>query len=177
MTNELRNIDQLRTNELKIVKNGFWKPVFELTDGQYIYAKLSYRSNFKRNAIIETLQNNWTIKRKGWLNRILVINQGEDKFIGSIIPETWKRDFDLKLSNGFEATYFYENLFSRSLTLKTDDSGDILYITHKAFNLKRPFSVKINLLSNPEFLPSVPLIIMVGLHVILLRQRRTATAN
>lgn len=174
MSTDQRDFAQVKTNELLIIKNGFWKPEFELTDGQFVYAKLSYGSNFKRDAIIELPQNSWTIKRKGWFNRTLLLNRGEDEPIGNIVPETWKRDFNLQLDNGFEATYLYKKLFSKSLTLTNDQLGDILQITQKAFGIKKPFTVTIDLLTKPDNMPPLPLLVMIGLHLILLRQQQAA---
>ncbi|RYU91599.1 hypothetical protein EWM62_06570 [Mucilaginibacter terrigena] len=172
--NDLRNADQLRTNELFIARHGFWKPEFELTDGQFVYAKLSYRSNFKRDAIIELPQNSWTIKRKGWFNRTLLLNRGEDEPVGNLVPEIWKRDFNLLFDTGFEATYLCKKLFSKSITLTNSQLGDILHITQKPFAVKQPFTVTIALLKTPENMPPLPLLIMIGLHVIMLRQKQAA---
>jgi hypothetical protein len=174
MTSDLRNIDQLRTSELYIIRNGFWQPNFELTDGQFVFAKLSYRSNFKRDAIIELPQNSWTIKRKGWFNRTLYLNIGEDEPIGTLVPETWKRNFNLKLDSGFEATYLYRTLFSKELTLTSDTLGDILQIHQKPFSTKRHSTVNIDLVTVPDSMPPMPLLIMAGLHITLLRQQKAA---
>ncbi|MCQ6957341.1 hypothetical protein [Mucilaginibacter aquariorum] len=172
---DYRNIDQLRTNELAVVKKGFWKPEFELTDGQFVYAKLRYRSNFKRDAIIETPQVTYTIKRKGWFNRTILVNKGEDETIGTLVPETWKRDFNLKMDNGFEATYLYKKLFSKSLSLTNDTQGDILQITQKAFNFKQPYTVIIDQVTQQANTPPLPLLAFMGLVIIMLRQQQAAT--
>lgn len=174
MSTDQRDFAQVKTNELFITRHGFWKREYELTDGQFVYAKLGYRSNFKRDAIIELPQNSWTIKRKGWFNRTLLLNRGEDEPIGNIIPETWKRDFNLQLDNGFEATYLYKKLFSKSLALTNTQLGDILQITQKAFGIKQPFTVTIDLVTKPDNMPPLPLLVMIGLHVILLRQQQAA---
>jgi hypothetical protein len=174
MSTDQRDFAQVKTTELFITRQGLFKREYELTDGQFIYAKLSYRSNFKRDAIIDLPQNSWTLKRKGWFNRTLLLNQGEDDPIGNLIPETWKRDFNLKLDNGFEATYLYRKLFSKSLVLTNRQFGDVFQITQKAFNVKQPFTVTIDLVTKPENMPPLPLLIMVGLHLILLRQQQAA---
>jgi hypothetical protein len=176
MSTDQRDFEQVKTNELYITRQGWFKREYELTDGQFIYAKLSYRSNFKRDVLIELPQKSWIIKRKGWFNRTLLLNRGEDETIGYIIPETWKRDFNLKLDDGFEATYLYKKLFSKSLTLSNDQLGDILQITQKAFGIKQPFTVTIDLLTRPDKMPPLPLLIMIGLHVILLRQQQAAAS-
>jgi hypothetical protein len=116
--NVFRSFDQIKTNELFITRHKwFLEAYYELTDGQFVYGRLSYRSkSFKRYAIIETAQDTWTIKPKGWFKRSLLINKGEDETIGTLIPETWKRNVNLEMDNGFKGTYLYKKLFSRSLT-------------------------------------------------------------
>lgn len=173
---DYRSFDQLRTNELTIVKKGFWYPDFELTDGQFVYGRLRYSSNFKRNAIIETPKGTWTIKRKGWFKRTLLLNTGEDNTIGTLTPETWKRDFNLQLDTGFEATYLYKKLFSKSLTLTNDKVGDMLEITQKAFSLKQPYTITFSQVLQQDSIPPVPLLILIGLHIILLRQQQAAAS-
>lgn len=170
-----RDIGQLRTFELSINKIGFWKPEYELTDGQFVYAKLRFRSNFKRDAIIETPSATYIIKRKGWFNRTILINQGEDETIGVLVPETWKRDFNLKMDNGFVATYKYKKLFSKSLSLVDDNDADILIITQKAFNFKQPYTVTVDQATQSPNTPSLPLLALMGLVIIMLRQQKAGT--
>ncbi|MES2266052.1 MAG: hypothetical protein V4520_04805 [Bacteroidota bacterium] len=172
---DYRNIDQLRTNELAIIKKGFWKPEYELTDGQFVYAKLRFRSNFKRDAIIETPNITYTIKRKGWFNRTILVNRGEDETIGVLVPETWKRDFNLKMDDGFEATYLYKKMFSKSLSLITNAQADILSITPKALNFKQPYTVTIDQITQQPNTPPLPLLAFMGLVIIMLRQQQAAT--
>ncbi|MET3980517.1 hypothetical protein ABIB62_003117 [Mucilaginibacter sp. UYP25] len=172
---EYRDINQLRTFELTVNKIGFWKPEFELTDGQFVYAKLRFRSNFKRDAIIETPQETFTIKRKGWFNRTVLVNKGEDETIGTLVPEIWKRDFNLKMDNGFEATYLYKKMFSKSLSLINDTQGNILDITQKAFSFKQPYTVTLNQAAQQPNTPPLPLLAFMGLVIIMLRQQQAAT--
>jgi hypothetical protein len=79
------------------------------------------------------------------------------------------------MDNGFEATYLYKKLFSKSLVLTNGQLGDIFQITQKAFSIKQPFTVTIDLVTKPDNMPPLPLLIMIGLHVILLRQQQAAS--
>jgi hypothetical protein len=172
---DINDIDKPRTNELLIVKNGLWQPTFELTDGKLIYAKLSFRSNIKRDAVIEMPNITYTIKRKGWFNRTILINLGENETVGILVPETWKRDFNLKMDNGFEATYRYKKFFSKSLTLTSAADGDILRVTKKAFSFKQPYTVSIDLVTKKADMPPLPLLAFIGLVIITLRRQQAAT--
>jgi hypothetical protein len=170
---DYRDFGQLRTNGLFVTRHKWFLPYYELTDGQFIYGKLSYKNNFKRYAIIETAKGMWTIKRKGFFNRTLLLNEDEEHTIGSLVPATWKRNIDLKMDNGFEATYLYKKLFARSLTLTGDATGDILQITQRAFRLKKPFEVTFET-SKHQNMPPLPLLILIGVSIVLLRQQQAA---
>lgn len=174
---DYRDFDQLRTNELFVTRHKWFFPYYELTDGQFVYAKLSYKSAFKKYAVIETAQGMWTIKRKGLLSRTQLLNQGEDDTIGNLIPATWKRDMDLKMDNGFEATYLYKSLFAKSITLVSNTLGDLMQITARPFGIKKPFMVTFDNTLTQSSTPPLPLLAMIGVNVVLVRQQHAAAAH
>ncbi|TWR31568.1 hypothetical protein FPZ43_03595 [Mucilaginibacter pallidiroseus] len=169
-----REFSQVRTNELSIVRHKFFMPYYELTDGQFVYGKLSYKNNFKRYAIIETAQGSWTIKQKGWFKRALLINEGDDHTIGTLNPATWKRDMALAMNNGFEANYEYKKVFSKSFSLTSTAHGDILELTQHAFKIKQPYTVNFQQALNIDGIPPIPLLTLIGLHIVLLRAQQAA---
>jgi hypothetical protein len=79
------------------------------------------------------------------------------------------------MDNGFEATYLYKKLFSKSLSLTNDTQGDILQITQKAFNFKQPYTVTIDQVTQQANTPPLPLLAFMGLVIIMLRQQQAAT--
>jgi hypothetical protein len=174
--NDFRSFDQVKTNELFITRHKWFFSYYELTDGQFVYGKLSYKKSFKSYAIIETAQGNWTIKPKGWFKRSLLINKGDDGIIGTLIPETWKRNVNLEMDNGFKGTYLYKKLFSRSLTFTHEMYGDVLYITQKPWLLKRPFIITYYQNLKVNNLPAVPLLALIGVNLILIRQAHANAA-
>ena len=176
MTSEYRNFDQVKTSELFITRHKWMFPYYELTDGQFVYGKMSYKGSFKRYAIIETAQGIWTIKRKGLFNRSLLLNRNEEETIGTITPEIWKRNVAIRLDNGFEAAYQYKKLFTRSFSLMSETLGDILHITQKPFGIKKPLTVTVEPIKQ-KFDVNIPLLIFVGVHIILLRQAQAAAAS
>src|SRR6478609_2591679 len=101
MDSTFRDFDQVKTSELFITRHKWFFPYYELTDGQFVYGKLSYKGGFKRHAVLETLKEKWTVKHKGWFKRSLLINRGEEDTIGVLVPETWKGNIHLKMDNGF----------------------------------------------------------------------------
>jgi hypothetical protein len=72
---QFRSFDQLRAPELLVLRHGFLRPWYELTDGQFSYGKLTYTSALKRACTLETASGNWTVKRKSWLGRKFIIEQ------------------------------------------------------------------------------------------------------
>ena len=85
---DYKNFDQLQTNVLSVLRHGFFRAWFELTDGRFLYGKLTYLVSLKKVCVIETAQDEWIIKRKGFMSRTLFIQQPEDVNIGTLIPET-----------------------------------------------------------------------------------------
>jgi hypothetical protein len=167
----LRNIEQLRTNELQITKHGFWQPWFELTDGQFIYGKLSQSGFWKPTIILETAQKTWLIKRKGAFNRSLTIDDANGAEIGIIVPELFSNKIKLTLSNGFEATYLKKKTFSRTFSLISDQYGDIMDIKTALWTIKKPFNISITP-GLAKSVPDIPLMALLGIKLIMIRQAR-----
>lgn len=172
----LRNIDQLRTSELTVTRIGWWRPYYELSDGQFTYARLTYKGTFKRYAVLESAAGVFTIKRKAILSRIMMLNSGEDKAIGELEPATWTRDVTLRMDNGFEATYQFKKLFSRAYTLTSETYGDILELKQMAWSIRKAFSVTILPDNGQQGKPDIGILTMIGVHFILLRQAQAAGA-
>jgi hypothetical protein len=173
--NQFRSFDQLRTNELSVLRHGFFRPWYELTDGQFCYGKLTYTALLKRVCVIETDQGAWTIKRKGFMSRILLIEQPEKETIGSITPELWSRKIALSMNNGFEAIFLNKKILSRTHTWISDQYGDIVNIESKLWSWGKPFKVNIDL-NLLKSVPTLPLLALLGIHLILLKQAKAAAA-
>jgi hypothetical protein len=172
---DLRKFEQVKTSELFITRHKWFYPYYELTDGQFVYGKLSYKNHWRRYAIIETADGRWTIKHKGWFKCAMLLNQNEDETIGTIEPQRWKRDTLIKMDNGFEANYLYKKLFTKALTLSNAAQGDMLQIIAKAFSIKTPFKITID--PSPQKVKlNIPLLALIGVNLILLRQAQAAAA-
>jgi hypothetical protein len=170
-----RSFDQLRTNALIIVRNGFFRPVFELTDGQFVYGKLSYPSMWKTRTILETAQKTWIIKRKGIFKRSLLIVDTNEMEIGTVTPEILSRRVNLSLNNGFTATYLNKKIFTRTFSLTSDQYGDILDIKTVLWGFKKPFEVSVDL-DKLKSIPDMPLLALLGVNLILIKQAQAAAA-
>lgn len=174
---DYRDFNSARTSEMFITRVGWWRPYFELSDGQFTYARLSYKGTFKRYAIIESAAGLFTIKRKSLMSRTLMLNRGEEETIGELQPATWKRDVELRMDNGFEATYLFKKLFSRAYTLTNDSYGDILEVKQVAWGFKKPFTVNFFTENQQTGKPDMPLLTLISVYFILLRQQQAAAAS
>jgi len=174
---DFRNFDRLKTNELFITRHGWFKPYYELTDGQFIYGKLHYKKRLSRRATIETAEGSWTIRCKGWFKRSSLINKGEDETIGTLIPAKWSRNIDLEMDNGFKAFFNYKKLFSRAFVLTHEMYGDIFQIKQKAFSIKKPYLIAVDQTLQVSDRPPLPLLILIGINAMLIRQEQAAAAT
>ncbi|MFD0794493.1 hypothetical protein ACFQZX_12775 [Mucilaginibacter litoreus] len=175
--NDLRDFNNARTSEMFIMRHNWWKPYYELTDGQFLYGRLSYNGVFKRYAIIESVEGTFTIKRKSLIGRNMLLNKGEEETIGEMIPSIWKRDVGIQMNNGFEANYLFKKLFSRAYTLTSNSYGDLLEIKQVPFGIKKPFAITFKNETYNTFKFDVPLLTMIGVHFMLYRQAQAAAAG
>ncbi len=171
---DFRTFDQARTTELYVERHKWFFHYYELTDGQFIYGRLSIKKGYKRYAVVETAEGIITLKSKGWLKRNLLIKKGEDETIGALMPQTWKRDVILEMDNGFKATYHHAKIFSRSFSLIHEIYGDLLSITRLWWSFSRPFKVSFKSTIKIDSMPSVPYLALTGLYLTLLRQQQAA---
>lgn len=176
MTDKFRSFDQVRVSELQVIRHGFWRPWYELTDGQFSYGKLTYTGILKYSCILETASGSWIVKRKSWVGRKLTIEQPDNVEIGLITPEIWSRKIKLELNSGLTATFYNKKILSRTCTWVNDQLGDILNIETKLWSRKQPFIVKID----PDMIkkvPELPLLALLGINLILLKQAQAAAAS
>jgi len=172
-----RPFDQLRVNELTVLRHGFWRSSYELSDGQFTYGWLSYTGFFRQTGILNVANKSWTITRKGMLSRTLFINDTyTGELIGEIKPETWSRKIGIALNDGFQAFFTNKKVFSRVFTLFTETDGDLAYIDPKVWKFKTPFKVSFDPVLAKK-IPNMPLLILSGIYLALLRQQQAAASH
>ncbi|WP_121809853.1 hypothetical protein [Mucilaginibacter kameinonensis] len=173
---QFRSFDLLRVQELPVLRHGFWRPWYELTDGQFSYGKLTYTGALKRNCILETAKGSWMVKRKSWVGRKLIIEQPDGMETGLITPEIWSRKITLELNNGLTATFYNKKILSRTYTWVNEQLGDILSVETKLWSRKQPFIIKID----PDMIkkvPELPLLALLGINLVLLKQAEAAATS
>ncbi|QKJ30515.1 hypothetical protein HQ865_12365 [Mucilaginibacter mali] len=176
MDNYFRPFDQLRVNELMVNRIGYFRPSYELNDGQFIYAKLSTAGWFKPTAILETADNRWELVPKGLFRRTLYINKSATENIGSVKPEAWTRKISLGMNDGFQAHFTSKKVFSRTVYLNSDQYGDMFSIEPNLWKFKMPFRVTFNR-DILKQVPEIGMYMLIGIYMVLLRQQQAAAAH
>ncbi|AMR33144.1 hypothetical protein A0256_17835 [Mucilaginibacter sp. PAMC 26640] len=172
-----RDFAMIKTNQLSISRKGWFNPCFELTDGQFVYGKLSHSGTFKRTVRIETADGYWTLKRGSLFSRVMDLRRNEDERSGTLSPEIWKNKIVLKMANGFEAEFIRKKLLSSSHTWDAGLYGELLQIKLKPFSFKTPYVVTINTdntKSEKSGIPPLPLLTLMGVSIIIHRQKEAA---
>lgn len=176
MDSYFRPFDQLRVNELTVNRIGFFRSSYELTDGQFIYGKLSYIGWFKPTAVLETAGKRWEIITKGIFSRVLYINDSGTGNIGSVKPEAWTRKVNLNMTDGFQAYYMSKKVFSRAVYLTSNQFGDLFSIEPNLWKFKQPFRIVFNR-DVLKTVPNLPMFMLAGIHMVVLRQQQAAAAH
>ena len=175
---QFRDFSQVRTNTLTVLRYGFFRQWYELTDGQFIYGKIStiYQLFKRQKNVLESAKGSWVISAAGLFSRTLLINTDEDQNIGVIKPDAWGRKTTITLNDGSMFVLTTKNLFSKTFTLANDQYGEILTIEQKLWSFKKPFVISIdqNLLKS---IPLIPQLALLGVNLILLRQAQAAAAT
>ncbi|GAB3930482.1 hypothetical protein [Mucilaginibacter myungsuensis] len=171
-----RPFDQVRVNELTVIRHGFVRPCYTLTDGQFVYGKLSYTGWFKPTGVLETATNSWHITPKGLFSRTLYISMPDvDQVIGEVRPELWGRKIKLEMTNGFDAFFTMKKVFSRTYTMMNAQHGDLFDIETKLWKMKTPFKISFDPIVS-KAVTDMPLLFLLGIYLVLMRQQQAAAA-
>jgi hypothetical protein len=74
--NDFRNFDMLRSPNLWLIAHGWLNAWYELSDGQFMYGKLSNKGFVNQKTIIETAVEGWEFSHKGWRGGIDIQTAG-----------------------------------------------------------------------------------------------------
>lgn len=172
--NNYVKIDPSRSTELQVIRTGFFKPVYTLTDGQFEYGSLSCRGVWHREKSIITSDGEWIVRCIGFLGKeILVIDALKSEVVGKITRNGWGTKTTIEMSNGFNAVLTRgKGFFSRTLNWTNDQYGDCIQVK-TTYKYTRPFTVSID----PELAKTtfpLSLITLIGVNLVLLRQAEAA---
>lgn len=167
--NEYTDFDILQTGELAVLRKGLFKPVFEFTDGQFIYGKLI--TNNGKKPVLETAKESWILRREGRLfKKTLLISNAAGSSIGLVNDG----DRFLRLNNGFEATLA---LIGGGRTVvsgswKNAEFGDLISFKQSFTSYKKPYKITFD----KGFLKhtnEIPLLTLLGTYIAFLKQTRS----
>jgi hypothetical protein len=158
---QYREFKQLDTNQLKFIRKGFFDPVFTLSDGTFIYGKVTLNKWSRGAPVLETANDTWTLTREGkWSKKVWIINNSRFENIGTVS----QGDYFLQLKNGFEAiiTSDWEN----------NQYGKIVNFKQSSYNERKPYTLTFDT-NLAKTLPEMPLLTVLGMFLIFLRQTRS----
>src|ERR1700679_1923993 len=96
-------LDTRRTNELLLLRKGWFSPEDELTDSADSYGKLSYGGLTRLRAMAITANTTWIFQREGLFTRTILVTDENGVFIGKATRELFGRRTVLALQTGFQA--------------------------------------------------------------------------
>ena len=158
----------LKTTELTLIRQGLFFPSFELTDGQAVYGKISYRGFLRRAAFIETSGANYLVEFESFFSRTIVIGSNDE--LKGKMRLGFFGDAALMMQNGFEAEFTRDSVWGRCFTWKTSKFGTMAKLKESWFSFTKPIAITVDLnLVNAE---NMGLLCLLGSHLIILRKRR-----
>ncbi|MFD0749112.1 hypothetical protein ACFQZS_03095 [Mucilaginibacter calamicampi] len=172
---DYRNINQLRTAELTVIRSGFWQPDHILTDGQFEYGKLSRPSFGYKEGGIETATGVYTLKKVTFFgfNLQLLLN-GE--VIGKLKRNIWDNRTELELNSGLSAWFVRTpgaGIFTRKTSWMSAE-GELMTITSR-FEYSKPFAV--TMINPDKEKENLLLLALIGIHLRLMKNARAAATQ
>ena len=163
-------LDTKQTNELLLLRKGWFWPEFELTDRTDSFGKLLYDGFSRRNATAITANMTWTFQRERLFSRTILIMDEAGMSIGKATRELFERRTLLTLQTGFQAEFYRPSIWSREYVWESQGYGQIMHINSYPFSLKD--TIYIDQSMTPPAL--IPLLIFFGAHLTILKRRRRA---
>jgi hypothetical protein len=163
-------LDPKQTDQLLLVRHGWFSPEYELTDNTFSYGKLSYSGLSRRRAVAISATNTWLFSYEQLFSRTILITDQTGAIIGRSTREmfNWRRT--LVLETSFQADFYRPFLFSREYIWESKDYGTVLRMWNYPFNLRN--KIKIEQTMIPATL--ILLLMFLGSHLTILRRRRRA---
>ncbi|WP_342648615.1 hypothetical protein [Mucilaginibacter sp. CSA2-8R] len=165
-----RPIEALLTNEIILKREGFWRPVYQFTDGQYSYGLLRHEGFWRTKVIMETANQNWITDGNKWKKRAVKNEKGEE--LATLSHNFWGTKITFTANDGFTATFEKPSVW-RGLTVWKAAAGiTLLSIEPRLF--KTP-SIKVN----PEAKSNkwILMLAFLALELSLEAQKRAAAAS
>ncbi|MBW4891386.1 hypothetical protein KXQ82_16780 [Mucilaginibacter sp. HMF5004] len=161
----------IKNPAIRLKSIGWWRPWYQLTDGQLIYGKMYYDGFFRTRSICETDTDTWVFERAGVFSRsIKISNQGE--VIGQLKMGMFCKA-SLLMNDGFEAEFSRDSVWKRGFSWNTMRFGEIVKMKQGVWGR----CIDITLDPNTSKIDLVPLLCFLGAHFMFLKQRQAAAAS
>lgn len=121
-----RDIEALLTNEIIIKREGFWKPTYQLTDGQYSYGLLRSEGTWRPKLVMETAKQNWIIAGMKWKRREITTEKGEA--LATLTRNFWDTKIIFTGNDGFTATFEKPSIWKGLTIWKAANGMDLVSI-------------------------------------------------
>jgi hypothetical protein len=157
---------------LKVVRRGWFRASFTLTDGKVTYGELTYSTFFRRKASVKTASVSWTFQNK-FLSRKISITDQNGSLAGELRSKWFSRNTELTLTNGAVFTFLLKSFWKRRYFWADIKGNEVLGFKPNFFS-KNILNVDVekNLLPDETNL----LLAFLGTHLIILKRRRRAAA-
>ena len=164
-------LDIKKTNELYLVKQGWFSPDYDLTDNIYGYGRITFHRFSMRRATAITANETWVFKREGIFSGTTLITDQNDLLIGRAIRYGFGRKITLTLQTGFQAEFYRPSIWSREYNWESIQHGKIMHIHSYPLNLRDNIYVD----QSPAPGELIPLLIFLGGYLVILSRRRKAS--
>ncbi|HEY0896186.1 MAG TPA: hypothetical protein VGE15_06515 [Sphingobacteriaceae bacterium] len=168
-----RSFSQLKSPSLTIIRSRWFTPDYEITDGTYTYARLTYKGFLWQSAVAETSEAVWTLRFEGFFPRKVVVCNKEDKKVASIELGWLSNRSALTLNGGKQLFFVRESLWNSSFSWEDLKRGKIMTINGQHFSRKvASLEIHDKVVANPL----IPLLSLLALHLVLVKRRKHLAA-
>jgi len=156
-----KDFTSIETNELIAIRNGFFNPVFTITDGNFMYGKVILNKTSKALPVLETLGESWTLKRQSIFgDRTLHILNAVGEPVGTVT----NGDTYLKMADGFDA-YLAGPWFDTQ-------HNKLVAWKQSSYSYRKPFKITVDR-SLVKTMKEMPLLVLLGTYLIFLEYTRS----
>jgi len=160
-------LDIKKTNELYLVRQGWFSSAYTLTDKVYNYGDLSYNRFSECKASAVTASGGWTFKREKLFSRTILITNENGWLMGKISCDWFDRKSLLTLETGFQAEFYRPSIWSGQYVWHSQGYGKVMHIVSSPFCLRD--TIHIDQSMTPPSL--IPLLIFLGGHLTILKRQ------
>lgn len=121
------------TNELTVKRSGFWRPTYELTDGQYSYGMLRYEGSWRPKAVIETADGIWIVSRRS--AKVAAIKSIEGESVAEKTESFWSSEIKFSAYDGFTARLVRPSIWKSTMFWAAEDGTEIVNLKTRMFQM------------------------------------------